>query len=372
MEAPLSWSHNRVEGKREYTSLLYVPGQAPFDLWNREAARGLKLYVQRVFIMDDAEQFLPLYLRFIRGVVDSGDLSLNVSRELLQQDEHVASIRRALTRRVLDLLVRLAKDDAEKYAQFWQAFGGVMKEGGAEETADRDKLFGLFRFTSTATDGDDQDQSLANYISRMQPEQKEIYYLVADSLGAARSSPHLEALRAKNMEVLLLTDRIDPWLTQYLTEFDGKPLRDITRGALDLDAGDDTDSKPSDEEGEVHKDLLERCKAVLGDEVEEVRVSRRLTDSAACLAIADNDPGPQIRQLMEAAGQTIPESKSSLELNPKHPLVERLGATPAGAGFEDLVHLIYGQAILAEGQPLPDPGAFVQRLNKALLGQPAA
>jgi molecular chaperone HtpG len=372
METPLSWSHNRVEGKREYTSLLYVPGQAPFDLWNREAARGLKLYVQRVFIMDDAEKFLPLYLRFIRGVVDSGDLSLNVSRELLQQDEHVASIRRALTRRVLDLLARLAKDDAEKYAQFWQAFGGVMKEGGAEETADRDKLFGLLRFTSTQTDGDDQDQSLADYVSRMQPEQEEIYYLVADSLTAARSSPHLEALRAKNLEVLLFTDRIDPWMAQYLTEFDGKSLRDITRGALDLDAGDGADSKTSDAEDEAHKDLLERCKAVLGDEIEAVRVSRRLTDSAACLAISENDPGPQIRQMMEAAGQPIPESKSSLELNPKHPLVERLGVTPAGDGFEDLVHLIYGQAVLAEGRPLPDPGAFVQRLNNALLasGQP--
>jgi molecular chaperone HtpG len=374
LEAPLSWSHNRVEGKREYTSLLYIPGRAPFDLWNREAARGLKLYVQRVFIMDDAEQFLPLYLRFVRGVVDCNDLSLNVSRELLQQDEHVASIRRALTRRVLDVLARLANDEADKYVQFWDAFGAVLKEGVAEETGERDKLFALLRFTTTESNTDAQDQSLNQYIDRMQPDQNEIYYLVADSLTAGRSSPHLEAFKSKNLEVLLLSDRIDPWMIQYLSEFEGKTLRDISRGALDLDGKADGEGGVEVEPDSEQQDLLKRCKRVLRDQVDEVRLSRRLTDSAVCLVLGDDDPGPQIRQLMEATGQTLPETKPSLELNPQHPLYERLNSTDDNAVFEDLVQLLLGQALLAEGRVLPDPGGFVQRMNKMLLlaDQPAA
>ena len=374
LEAPLSWSHNRVEGKREYTSLLYIPGRAPFDLWNREAARGLKLYVQRVFIMDDAEQFLPLYLRFVRGVVDCSDLSLNVSRELLQQDEHVASIRRALTRRVLDVLARLATDEADKYVQFWDTFGAVLKEGVAEETGERDKLSALLRFTTTESTTDAQDQSLNQYIGRMQPAQNEIYYLVADSLAAGRGSPHLEAFKSKNLEVLLLTDRIDPWMIQYLNEFEGKTLRDISRGALDLDGQADGEGSVDIEPDSEQQDLLKRCKRVLRDQVDEVRLSRRLTDSAVCLVLGDDDPGPQIRQLMEAAGQVIPETKPSLELNPQHPMFERLNSADDSAVFEDLVQLLFGQALLAEGRVLPDPGGFVQRMNKLLLSesQPAA
>ncbi|MEE8306340.1 MAG: molecular chaperone HtpG [Gammaproteobacteria bacterium] len=374
LEVPLIWSHNRVEGKREYTSLLYIPGRAPFDLWNREAARGLKLYVQRVFIMDDAEQFLPLYLRFVRGVVDCNDLSLNVSRELLQQDEHVASIRRALTRRVLDVLARLANDEADKYVQLWDAFGAVLKEGVAEETGERDKLFALLRFTTTESNTDAQDQSLNQYIDRMQPDQNEIYYLVADSLTAGRSSPHLEAFKSKNLEVLLLSDRIDPWMIQYLSEFDGKTLRDISRGALDLDGKADGEGGVDVEPDSDQQDLLKRCKRVLRDQVDEVRLSRRLTDSAVCLVLGDDDPGPQIRQLMEAAGQTLPETKPSLELNPQHPLYERLNSTDDNAVFENLVQLLFGQALLVEGRVLPDPGGFVQRMNKMLLlaDQPAA
>jgi molecular chaperone HtpG len=361
---PLIWSHNRVEGKREYTSLLYVPASAPFDLWNREAPRGVKLYVQRVFITDQASQFLPLYLRFIRGVVDSSELALNVSRELLQQDEAIGAMRTALTRRVLDMLERLA-EDAEKYAKFWSQFGALLKEGLIEDLANRDRLAKLMRFSTTKTSGDEQTRSLEHYLADAKADQRALYYLIAESPTAARNSPHLEAFKERGIEVLLLTDRLDEWVMQHLTEHGGKPFKDVRRGALDLDSSADAQPKaePQDRERQA---LLKRVKQVLRERVDEVRVGGRLRQSAACLVLNEHDLGYQMRELLAAAGHQAPAAVPSLELNLDHPLVRRLDGESNPGRFERLALLLFEQAVLAEGRQLDDPAAFVARLNELL------
>ncbi len=357
-EDPLAWSHNRVEGKLEYTSLVFVPRRAPFDLWNRESPRGLKLYVQRVFIMDDAEQFLPLYLRFVRGIVDSNDLPLNVSREILQQDPAVATIRNALAKRILDSLSKLDGDD---YDKFWDEFGQVLKEGIAEDFANRETIMKLARFSSTEKGGEEQRTSLTDYLGRMQESQRKIYYLIADSPSAARQSPHLEIFKQRGIEVLLLTDRIDEWFMTFVNEFDGKPLQDVTRGELDLDG----EAKPEDEADDDA--LAKRIKDVLEGRVESVRRSTRLTDSPACLVLGEHDMGAQMRRLMEASGQSAPDSKPHFEFNPDHPLVSKLDGEADEERFGDLVKLLFDQASLAEGQALADPGDYVRRVNSLLL-----
>ena len=365
---PLAWSHNRVEGKLEYTSLLYTPGRAPFDLYHRDAAKGLKLYVQRVFIMDQAEQFLPLYLRFIKGVVDSNDLSLNVSREILQSGPVIDSMKAALTKRSLDMLEKLATDKPEQYATFWKEFGQVLKEGPAEDYNNREKVAGLLRFASTRGDGDAQTVSLADYLGRMAEGQDRIYYLTGESYSQVRNSPHLEVFRKKGVEVLLLTDRIDEWLMGYLTDFDGKGFVDIARGDLDLGALETEADKQEQEAAAKDKQgLVERLKTVLGDDVADVRVSHRLTDSPAVLAIGEQDLGLQMRQILEASGQKVPDSKPVLEINPGHPLIAKLDAEADGARFDDLGRVLFDQAALAAGDSLKDPGAYVARLNKLLL-----
>jgi molecular chaperone HtpG len=357
-EDPLAWSHNRVEGRLEYTSLVFIPRRAPFDLWNRESPRGLKLYVQRVFIMDDAEQFLPLYLRFVRGIVDSNDLPLNVSREILQEDPAVTTIRNALAKRVLDALSRLEDDD---YGTFWDEFGQVVKEGIAEDFTNREAIMKLLRFSSTARDGEEQRTSLSDYAGRMQDGQKKIYYLIADSLAAARQSPHLEVFRQRGIEVLLLTDRIDEWFMTFVNEFDGKTLQDVTRGELDLDDEAKAEDQAEDD------GLAERIKSALGGRVESVRRSTRLTDSPACLVLGEHDMGTQMRRLMEATGQSVPDAKPHFEFNPDHPLVLKLDGEADEDRFADLVKVLFDQASLAEGQSLADPGDYVRRVNSLLL-----
>ena len=365
---PLAWSHNKVEGKLEYTSLLYVPGRAPFDLYHREAPKGLKLYVQRVFVMDQAEQFLPLYLRFIKGVVDSNDLSLNVSREILQSGPVIDSMKSALTKRSLDMLEKLSKDKPEQYATFWKEFGQVLKEGPAEDYNNREKVAGLLRFASTRGEGDAQTVSLADYLGRVAEGQDKIYYLTGESYTQVRNSPHLEVFRKKGIEVLLLTDRIDEWLMGYLTDFDGKRFVDIARGDLDLGALESEEDKQAQESAAKDKQaLVERLKTALGDDVAEVRVSHRLTDSPAVLAIGEQDLGLQMRQILEASGQKVPESKPVLEINPGHPLIAKLDAEADGERFDDLGRVLFDQAALAAGDSLKDPGAYVARLNKLLL-----
>ena len=360
---PLTWSHNRVEGKREYTSLLYIPATAPFDLWNREAPRGLKLYVQRVFIMDDAEQFLPLYLRFVKGVIDSSDLPLNVSRELLQQNPDLTAMRSALTKRVLDMLMKLAKGD--DYEKFWGEFGQVLKEGVVEDFANKDKLAKLLRFASTHGSEDKQDQSLEDYVSRLQDGQDKIYYILADSYATAIASPHLEQLRKQGLEVLLLTDRIDPWLVDALRDYDTMELVDITRTGLELPEGE---GKRSQEEmNKEHKPLLKKIRKVLKDRVEAVNVSRRLVDSPACVVSGDDDLGPQVRRMLEASGQSLPESKPVLEINVEHPLVARLSAESDDGRFDGLANILLDHALLAEGTQLDNPAAYVHRMNTLLL-----
>lgn len=362
---PLIWSHNRVEGKREYTSLLYIPSVAPFDLWNREAPRGLKLYVQRVFIMDQAEQFLPLYLRFVKGVVDCSDLPLNVSRELLQQDHRIEAIRSALTRRVLDVLEKMAKSDAESYAKFWAAFGQVLKEGLVEDTQNKDRLAKLLRFATTQSQADKQDQSLQDYVSRAPAGQDRIYYILGESYPKASASPQIEQLNTKGIEVLLLTDRIDPWVVDHLGEFEGKRLHDVSRGQLDLPdgAGEITQSALDDE----HKPLLKKIRKTLKDRVETVNVSRRLVDSPACVVAAAEDLAPQLRRMLEASGQRIPETKPILEINPGHPLVQRLSAETDEERFADLSNIVLDHALLAEGAALENPAAYIKRMNKLLV-----
>ncbi|MDG9759469.1 molecular chaperone HtpG [Pseudomonas sediminis] len=367
-ENPLSWSHNKVEGKLEYTSLLYVPGRAPFDLYQREAPKGLKLYVQRVFIMDQADQFLPLYLRFIKGVVDSNDLSLNVSREILQSGPVIDSMKSALTKRVLDMLEKLAKDKPDDYKTFWKAFGQVLKEGPAEDFANKEKIAGLLRFASTAGEGDEQSVSLADYLGRVKEGQDKIYFLTGESYAQIKNSPHLEVFRKKGIEVLLLTDRIDEWLMSYLTEFDGKQFVDVARGDLDLGELDSEEDKKAQEEvAKAKEELIERLKGALGEQVAEVRVSHRLTDSPAILAIGEQDLGLQMRQILEASGQKVPDAKPIFEFNPAHPLIERLDAEPDEDRFTDLSHILFDQAALAAGDSLKDPAAYVQRLNKLLV-----
>ena len=367
-ENPQSWSHNKVEGKLEYTSLLYVPARAPFDLYHREAPRGLKLYVQRVFIMDQADQFLPLYLRFIKGVVDSNDLSLNVSREILQSGPIVDSMKSALTKRSLDMLEKLASNDAEAYKGFWKNFGQVLKEGPAEDFANKDKIAGLLRFSSTSDESGEQSVSLADYIGRLKEGQDKIYYLTGESFAQVKNSPHLEVFRKKGIEVLLLTDRIDEWLMSYLTEFDGKQFVDVARGDLDLGKLDSEEDKKAQEEvAKAKEGLVERLKGALGEQVAEVRVSHRLTDSPAILAIGEQDLGLQMRQILEASGQKVPESKPIFEFNPAHPLIEKLDAEPDEERFGELSHILFDQAALAAGDSLKDPAAYVRRLNKLLV-----
>ncbi len=367
-DEPLTWSHNKVEGKLEYTGLLYVPGRAPFDLWNRDAARGLKLYVQRVFIMDDAEQFMPLYLRFMRGVIDSNDISLNVSREILQKDPVVDSMRSALIKKALDMLAKLKKDDSEKYARFWKEFGQVLKEGPGEDYANRDKIADLLLFSSTYSATSEQNQSLSDYVSRMKPEQDKIYYLVAETAAAARNSPHLEIFKKKDVEVLLLSDRIDEWLMSHLHEYQGKSFQDIARGTLDLGKLEDGVEKEQQQGAEKRFEALtKRVMGQLERQVKEVRVTHRLTESPSCLVVDEHDMGAQMRRIMEAAGQSLPESKPIFELNPEHPLVQKLDLEADEERFADFVSVLFDQACLAEGRQLEDPGSFTRRLNKLLL-----
>ena len=364
----LTWSHNKVEGKLDYTSLIYVPSKAPFDMWQREAPRGLKLYVQRVFIMDEAEQFLPLYLRFIKGVVDSNDLSLNVSREILQKDPAIDSMRTALTKRALDSLEKLAKKDAATYQSFWEEFGQVLKEGPAEDFANKEKISKLLRFTSTTSDSEVQNQSLTDYISRIKEGQDKIYFVAAENYHTAKNSPHLEVFRKKDIEVLVLTDRIDEWLMNQLVEFDGKQFQDVTKGSLDLGDLDDEEAKEEQEKVEKEfKSLLDKIKEVLEDRVEEVRITHRLTDSPACLVVNDDEMGMQMRRILESAGQEVPETKRIFEINPEHPLVNKLNDEQDMDRFKDLSLVIFEQAMLAEGSSLDEPASYVQRLNKLLL-----
>ncbi|VVN06456.1 molecular chaperone HtpG [Pseudomonas fluorescens] len=367
-ESPLSWSHNKVEGKLEYTSLLYVPARAPFDLYQREAPKGLKLYVQRVFVMDQAESFLPLYLRFVKGVVDSNDLSLNVSREILQKDPIIDSMKSALTKRVLDMLEKLAKNEPEQYKSFWKNFGQVMKEGPAEDFANKEKVAGLLRFASTQGEEGEQVVSLAEYLARAKEGQDKIYYLTGETYAQVKNSPHLEVFRKKGIEVLLLTDRIDEWLMSYLSDFDGKSFVDVARGDLDLGNLDsEEDKKAAEEVAKSKEGLVERLKTALGDSVAEVRVSHRLTDSPAILAIGEQDLGMQMRQILEASGQKVPESKPIFEFNPAHPLIEKLDNEQSDERFGDLSHILFDQAALAAGDSLKDPAAYVRRLNKLLV-----
>ncbi|MGL0787044.1 molecular chaperone HtpG [Xanthomonas translucens] len=367
-ENPLAWSHNKVEGKLDYTSLLYVPGRAPFDLYQRDASRGLKLYVQRVFIMDQAEQFLPLYLRFIKGIVDSSDLPLNVSREILQSGPVIDSMKSALTKRALDMLEKLAKDEPERYKSVWTHFGQVLKEGPADDFANREKIAGLLRFASTHSGDAEQSVALADYVARMKDGQDKLYYLSGESYAQIKDSPHLEVFRKKGIEVLLLTDRIDEWLMSYLTEFDGKSFVDVARGDLDLGKLDSEEEKQAMEAAAKAKQgLVERIQQALGEDVSEVRVSHRLTDSPAILAIGQGDLGLQMRQILEASGQKLPESKPVFEFNPAHPLIEKLDAEADGERFGDLARVLFDQAALAAGDSLKDPAAYVRRLNKLLL-----
>lgn len=360
---PLTWSHNRVEGKREYTSLLFIPSTAPFDLWNREAPKGLKLYVQRVFIMDDAEQFLPLYLRFVRGVVDSADLPLNVSRELLQQNPELDAMRGALTRRVLDMIGKLA--GGESYADFWAAFGQTMKEGLIEDQQNREKILKLLRFASTNTDSSAQDQSLDDYVSRMIAGQDKIYFILGESYETAESSPHIEQLRDKGIEVLLLSDRIDPWVIDHLTEYDGKAFQDVGRGQFTLPDSDE--EKEPDTASDEHKSLLEKMQKALEDRVEAVTVSQRLVDSPACVVTSEQDLTPQLRRMLEASGQELPESKPTLEINVAHPLVTRLADEADETRFNELSKIVLDHALLAEGAQLENPADYVRRINQLVL-----
>jgi molecular chaperone HtpG len=363
---PLAWSHNKVEGKLEYTSLLYIPTEAPMDLYHRDAARGLKLYVQRTYIMDDAEQFLPLYLRFVKGVVDSNDLSLNVSREILQQDSVVESMKTALTKRVLDMLEKLT-EDTEKFSAFWKAFGNVLKEGMVEDFANRERIGKLLRF-ATSTSSKEQDQSLDDYIARMKEGQTQIYYIAADHYDTAKNSPHLEVFRANDIEVVLMCDRLDEWMMGYFREYAGKSFADVARGDLDIShllkekKGDE--QEPEQSEGDSA--LLERVKTILADEVETVRFSTRLVDSPACLVVGQADMGLQMRRMMEAAGQAVPESKPIFELNAKHTLVQRLGKTDDASQFADLALVLLDEARLSAGLALENPTGFVARINRLL------
>jgi len=365
---PLAWTHNKVEGKREYTSLLYLPARAPFDLWQREAVRGLKLYVRRVFIMDDAEQFLPLYLRFAKGVVDSSDLPLNISREILQQDPEVEAIRSGLTRRVLDLLARLAKDEPEKYATFWREFGTVLKEGIVQDHANQNAILPLLRFAGTHNADNSPSVSLADYLSRMKPGQDRIYYVIAETLEAARGSPAIERLKERGLEVLLLAERIDEWMMGQLDSYEGKRFKDASRGDLELGGlASDADRQQHDARLRESKGLLKRIKDALGERVTEVRVSERLSESPACLVIGEHDLPERMRRALESLGQKAPQARPLLEVNVEHPLIRYLDGVTDGIRFAELAQLLYDQAALAEGAPLANAPEYVQRLNRLLV-----
>jgi molecular chaperone HtpG len=362
---PLCWSHNRVEGKREYTSLLYIPARAPFDLWNRDAPRGLKMYVQRVFIMDEADQFLPLFLRFVKGIVDSSDLPLNVSRELLQQNPELDAMRGALTRRVLDMLQKMATNKAADYEKFWGEFGQVIKEGVVEDQQNTDKIARLLRFASTHTDSARQDQSLVDYVARAAEGQDKIYYILGDNFETVNASPHLEQLREKGLEVLLLYDRIDPWVVDHLPEFEGKSFQDVGRGQLVLpDSDGELSQKAMNDE---NKPLLKKIRTMLKDRVEAVNISQRLVDSPACVVAGEQDLPPQLRRMLEASGQKLPESKPILEINIEHPLVVRLSAEADDKRFRELSNIVLDHALLAEGAQLANPAEYVRRINQLLL-----
>ncbi len=364
-EDPLAWIHNRVEGSTEYTSLFYIPQRAPFDLYDRESKHGIKLYVQRVFIMEDSEQLLPRYLRFIRGVIDTNSLPLNVSREILQHSKVIDQIRNGSVKKILGLLEKMAKNDPEKYQKFWTEFGKVLKEGPGEDFANREKIAKLLRFASTHNDSEEQTVSLDDYISRMQEGQDKIYYITADSYSAAKNSPHLEIFRKKGIEVLLLSDRVDEWLVTNLTEYEGKPLQSVAKGELDL-TDDEESKKELEKKAKAAKKLLKRIKKVLGDKVEDVRVSNRLTDSPACIVLNEHDMAMYMQRLMKEAGHAMPGSKPVLEINPDHPIVKRLEEEKDDERFRDWSEILFDQAILAEGGQLEDPAGFVHKLNQML------
>ena len=369
-EVPLAYVHAKVEGKQEYTQLLYVPQRAPFDLWDRNARHGIKLYVRRVFIMDDAEQLMPLYLRFVRGIVDSNNLPLNVSREILQESRDIETIRGGCVKKVLGMLESLAdSEDAaekEKYATFWKAFGRVLKEGTGEDAANKDRIAKLLRFASTQADTPEEIVSLADYVSRMKDGQEKIYYVTAETFTAAKNSPHLEIFRKKGIEVLLLSDRVDEWVTGNLTEFDGKPLQSVAKGGLDLGKlEDEAEKKEAEQAADEYKELLDKIKAALGDKVKDVRVTHRLTDSPSCIVADEHDLGGNLARILKAAGQQAPESKPILEINPKHPAVQRLKYEESS--FDDWANLLLEQATLAEGGTLEDPAGFVKRINDLML-----
>ncbi len=364
---PLLWAHNKVEGNQEYTSLLYVPSKAPWDLFNREHKHGLKLYVQRVFIMDDAEQFMPNYLRFMRGLIDSNDLPLNVSREILQDNKTTAALRKALTKRSLQMLEKLAKEDTDKYQQFWKEFGLVLKEGPAEDFGNKEIIAKLLRFASTHNDSSEQTVSLEDYVARMKEGQKAIYYITADSYVAAKNSPHLELFNKKGIEVLLLSDRIDEWMLSYLTEFDGKALQTITKADLDLgDLADKEENEAQKEQDKAFDSFIERVKTLLGERVKEVRLTHRLTDTPAVVSTGNDQMTTQMAKLFAAAGQPVPEVKYTFELNPEHHLVKKVADIADEAEFADWVELLLEQAMLAERGSLENPAAFIKRINKLL------
>ncbi|WP_387464579.1 molecular chaperone HtpG [Photorhabdus tasmaniensis] len=368
---PLIWSHNRVEGKQEYTSMLYIPSQAPWDMWNREHKHGLKLYVQRVFIMDDAEQFMPNYLRFVRGLIDSNDLPLNVSREILQDNSITRNLRNALTKRALQMLDKLAKDDAEKYQQFWQQFGLVMKEGPAEDNTNKEAIAKLLRFASTHNDSSAQTVSLEEYVSRMTEGQDKIYYITADSYAAAKNSPHLELFRKKGIEVLLLSERIDEWMMGYLTEFDGKKFQSVSKADESLDKLADEDKAEQEEIDKQLEPFVERVKTLLGDRVKEVKLTHRLTDTPAIVTTNADEMSTQMAKLFAAAGQQVPDVKYNFELNPDHQLVKLAADINDEAQFSDWVELLLDQALFAERGTLEDPNQFIRRMNQLLLSEKA-
>ena len=369
-QEPLSWVHAKVEGRQEYTQLLYIPSQAPFDLWDRNARHGIKLYVKRVFIMDDAEQLMPTYMRFVRGVVDVADLPLNVSREILQESKDIEQIRSGCTKRVLGLLEELADNQAEKYTTFWNQFGQLLKEGVGEDHANQARIAKLLRFATTNTDSPEQNVSLTEYVSRMKPGQDKIYYVTAETFQAAKNSPHLEIFRKKGIEVLLLADRADEWLVSHLRDFDGKTLQSVAKGGLDLGELEDAGEKQARAEAETSaKDLVERLQKALGDKLKAVRVTHRLTDSPACLVADEHDPGANLQRMLKMMGQNAPDIKPILEINPQHPMLKKMELLPnEGGHFDDYASVLFDEALLAEGGQIDDPAGFVRKINKLMLG----
>lgn len=361
---PLVWSHNHVEGKHDYISLLYIPSHAPFDLWQQEVKHGLKLYVKRVFIMDDASQFLPRYLRFVKGIIDASDLPLNVSREILQDNKQIEAIKSASTKRILSMLEKLSIQDQEKYQNFWDAFGLVLKEGPIEDFTNKELIGKLLRFATTTSGSEKQDVSLNDYIGRMKPDQDKIYYLTASSYNAAKKSPHLEIFKKKGIEVLLLSDRVDEWLVGYLSEFEGKKLQSVSKGKVDLPEEDESDIKQKEE---TLAPMLEQIKDLLKDKIKEVQLTTRLTDSPACIVADEKDMGLEMQRILQAAGQSIPDSKPIFEINPEHPLIKRLHGIQDDSQFSDWVNVLFDQSVLAEGGQLDNPADFISRMNKLLL-----